>query len=305
MTEHLEANTPASAEVWHGLVETWSEVGLPEEADERWLEWAFFRLQSIAPETGDQDPTRVGWMNSTRLQKAQLQILGRLADAGSWEAVYALERIAAATHWKLDRHLDAARDATYRKTWSPPTPSQLLAMVADPRKRLVHTPAQLREAIAISLEALEERWWGGRSATGKPEPHAAEWEWRGWLLRQVEPHLSADLPAVIANWDVAVEISREHERPPCLRVRLSSDERHKPGPAAVIHTLWLQDVQAPQDQSAPSSEAQGEPTHVSVLGATVSTARLKAQDGWFSTQDEAERFGFAPWQISLLVPPAS
>lgn len=85
-------------------------------------------------------------------------LLTCLKDLGTEEACAELRRIAETfpeLHW-LTWTLADARDVMRRKTWRPPSPSQVLMLASDSQKRLVESGTKLLDVLIESLERLEK-----------------------------------------------------------------------------------------------------------------------------------------------------
>lgn len=95
-------------------------------------------------------------------------LLGRLRDEGSTEAIDAVRAIVAALpndRW-LARTLATAEAALRRNQWSPTPLSQLLRLAADRRAVLVYDAAALADAVAVAMDGVQTRLTGAT-----PESH--------------------------------------------------------------------------------------------------------------------------------------
>lgn len=109
-----------------------------------------------------EDPTSVGatWVTPrAAIGHWREYVLTHLQSRGTHDAVEAVRRIARELpelDW-LQRVIYQTREITRRATWKWPTPDEVLKLVSDPHRRLVHNPGQLLEVVVESLDRLEHK----------------------------------------------------------------------------------------------------------------------------------------------------
>lgn len=84
-------------------------------------------------------------------------VLNHLAQRGTWAAVDELTKLAGElpeVDWIVIR-VAQARELARSKTWSPPTPADLMHIVRSPEKRIVENASQLQEVVLESLRRLQ------------------------------------------------------------------------------------------------------------------------------------------------------
>ena len=136
-------------------------------------------------------------------------LLRHLESRGTPKAVNAIRRVKDELphlDWLKWVVLDA-QTAMIRYTWSPPNPSELLKLVADPRRRLVESGEQLLEVIIGSLQRAQNKLQGHTPAAPflwdtvvyRPKSEAVFSDW-------VKLHLQDDLSGrgIIVNREVEV-----------------------------------------------------------------------------------------------------
>jgi hypothetical protein len=95
--------------------------------------------------------------------KWQTTILQHLKERGTPQACEALRCIAhesAEMAEKLKRILLEAQLTTRRRTWSPPTPQEVLKITSDQNVRLVNGAEQLLDVVVESLDRLNQKLQG-------------------------------------------------------------------------------------------------------------------------------------------------
>jgi hypothetical protein len=135
-------------------------------------------------------------------------LIAALVERGEPEAVAAMEAIVDACpqtpwlHWRLTQ----AREAVRRAAWRPPSPTELLMSLSDPRKRLVRNDEELLMVILASLERLHERLhgWNGLVRSLWNEGASAKPKEEDFLSDFVRDHLEHDLPGIVAQREVQV-----------------------------------------------------------------------------------------------------
>lgn len=108
------------------------------------------------------DPNHINdkafWMSSRdKIVDFREGVLQHLKNRGTKQSCDAIEKIIDTfpSYKGLKWVLKSARDLTNRQTWLPPTASNILAIVHDFNKRIVHNEEQLTDVIIESLDRLE------------------------------------------------------------------------------------------------------------------------------------------------------
>lgn len=143
-------------------------------------------------------------------------ILKQLYDRGTTLSQRAVERLADELphlEWLRRVAIEAAA-ITLRKTWNPPSPADVLALVADGRKRLVESGSQLLDVLTESIARLEQELQGetpiAPALWDEVRPKVFRPKDENWLSDFVAAHLRRDLSGR------GVVVSREVEiRPGC------------------------------------------------------------------------------------------
>jgi hypothetical protein len=85
------------------------------------------------------------------------RILGVLVEEGTDEALQALDEIQAATGRDLTYARIRAEEAWRLQRWTPPRPQDVVRLVADARRRLVRSGADLQRALLEALERIQHK----------------------------------------------------------------------------------------------------------------------------------------------------
>jgi hypothetical protein len=141
-------------------------------------------------------------------------LLAVLKSRGTFSSYGEVERVAGTLPevTSLRWHVLEAQDVTYRNTWQPPSPVQVLRLSRESEVRLVRNSGELRALVAASLERLQTKLQGELAAVAdlwNDRPRTPKDE--GRLSDYIARHLRDDLRArgVVANREVLVNRGSE------------------------------------------------------------------------------------------------
>jgi hypothetical protein len=138
-------------------------------------------------------------------------ILTLLADRGTETSIAAMDRMAAATEQTFPYARVAAETTKRMRTWTPPSPAEIVRLGSDPRLRLLRSDADLRELLVnealpqiqhkLQHEGQAHQIWDTHSGRPKQETEIAAW---------IADRLRDDLTArgVVINREVEVRVGR-------------------------------------------------------------------------------------------------
>ncbi|SDY62728.1 hypothetical protein SAMN05660209_03307 [Geodermatophilus africanus] len=161
-----------------------------------------------------------GWLHPRRRPAPKFRIdpygsmadgvLRHLVESGTAEAVAALSGFGSVGPEKqIATQLAEARDSYRRKSWQPPAPADIRAVLDDPGRRLVRSEQDLANAVMASLVRAQQRISGETPAVTDlwDHPHdpqrrepKLENDLSDWLKR----HLMEDLTEVLVNREVQI-----------------------------------------------------------------------------------------------------
>ncbi|MCG6861743.1 MAG: ATP-binding protein [Chromatiaceae bacterium] len=192
---------------WNLNGDWWSWMLTPSLGDlANWIEATFFSETRSSGREGSRRKESYG--TSFDLEHLRNNVLGALVNRGTSEAVSAMERIADAFPEKpwLQLRLARSRESLRRTLWCPPSPAELLELIADGSKRLVRNDNELLALLLESLQQLQERLQGWNSLVRSlwdegvpPRPKDED-----FLSDFVRDHLERDLKGVAAQREVQV-----------------------------------------------------------------------------------------------------
>lgn len=173
-------------------------------------------LEANFPQTDDKNYRGEVYSPTSRdeLGRFRDSIIQTLKVKGTPAACRAIEKIIAQFPneiW-LKWSLEEARKTTRQATWLPPSPTEILMLIANPESRLVRTDEELLDAVIASLRRLQEKLHGSTpmapflwdESANKPKSENR-------LSDYVKTHLEADLrtSGVIANREVEIRNSKD------------------------------------------------------------------------------------------------
>jgi hypothetical protein len=137
----------------------WAGPGFTDQLDEAGLSELYTWLaERYPPET---DVTVVGahWVSpEERIRQWRDRVAQALAERGSAEAVQELASLV--RRWpdrsSLKSHLLQAEERQQEAAWTPPTPADLHALLADRHRRLVRTATELSDAVVDALREIAQ-----------------------------------------------------------------------------------------------------------------------------------------------------
>jgi len=184
-------------------------------------------------------------------------LLSRLRDAGTEEAQTQLERLGAELpelEW-LARVVEQGETRTVAATWTPPTPSEIIALAVERSRRYVASGDQLLEAVVDALEVVQrdlnselsgaaELWHRRQDGlTSVSEPEGSS-----WLQRRLTEKLSGDRGIIFHR-----EVQVTHPAGPALGQRtdlhVNAVVPHRDAAAEILTTIievkgcWNADVE--------------------------------------------------------------
>ncbi len=160
------------------------------------------------------DEAEAVWVGSRgEVARFQDALLNRLKDRGTFKAGQAVQWIMDQLphlHW-LKYVLHGARESARSKTWTPPSPAQVLKLGGSRDARLVRSGGELLDAVVASLRRLEAKLqgetpaaidlWNGPDSSSRYRPKD-----ENALSNYVKRHLDEDLncQGVVVNREVEI-----------------------------------------------------------------------------------------------------